>query len=64
MSKQAKKSMARTIRIWQLGRWTALSFQAIAAMIHPAVAGDQLLRALLQVRVDPGFSSSGSTRFW
>jgi RNA-directed DNA polymerase len=39
VSKQAKKSMARTIRNWQLGRWTALSFQEIAAMIDPVVAG-------------------------
>lgn len=39
VSKQAKKSMARTIRNWQLGRWTALSFQEIAAMINPVVAG-------------------------
>lgn len=39
VSKQAKKSMARTIRNWQLGRWTALSFQDIATMINPVVAG-------------------------
>lgn len=39
VSKQAKKSMARTIRNWQLGRWTALSFQGIATMINPVVAG-------------------------
>ncbi|MGW4124183.1 group II intron maturase-specific domain-containing protein [Nocardia sp. NPDC004711] len=39
VSKQAKKSMARTIRNWQLGRWTALSFKEIAAMINPVVAG-------------------------
>lgn len=31
--------MARTIRNWQLGRWTALSFKEIAAMINPVVAG-------------------------
>ncbi len=39
VSKQAKKSMANTIRNWQLGRWTALSFQGIATMINPVVAG-------------------------
>ncbi|MBF6227805.1 group II intron reverse transcriptase/maturase [Nocardia abscessus] len=39
VSKQAKKSMARTIRNWQLGRWTALSLKEIAAMINPVVAG-------------------------
>jgi group II intron reverse transcriptase/maturase len=39
VSKQAKTSMARTIRNWQLGRWTALSFQEIATMINPVVAG-------------------------
>lgn len=39
VSKQAKKSMARTIRNWQLGRWTALSLKDIAAMINPIVAG-------------------------
>jgi group II intron reverse transcriptase/maturase len=39
VSKQAKKSMAETIRNWQLGRWTALSFKEIAAMINPVVAG-------------------------
>jgi RNA-directed DNA polymerase len=39
VSKQAKKDMARRIRGWQLGRWTALSFQEIAAMINPIVAG-------------------------
>jgi group II intron reverse transcriptase/maturase len=39
VSKQAMKSMASTIRNWQLGRWTALSFQEIAAMINPVVAG-------------------------
>jgi RNA-directed DNA polymerase len=33
------KSMASTIRNWQLGRWTALSFQEIATMINPVVAG-------------------------
>ena len=39
VSKQAMKSMARVIRGWQLGRWTALSFKEIAAMINPVVAG-------------------------
>lgn len=39
VSKQAKKSMARTIRRWKLGRWTALSFQEVAARINPIVAG-------------------------
>lgn len=39
VSKQAKKSMASTIRNWQLGRWTALSFQGIATMINPVVSG-------------------------
>ncbi len=39
VSKTAMKSMARTIRRWQLGRWTELSFQEIAAMINPVVAG-------------------------
>lgn len=39
VSKQGKKNMARTIRNWQLGRWTALSFRDIAAMINPVVAG-------------------------
>jgi group II intron reverse transcriptase/maturase len=39
VSKQAKKSMAATIRHWQLGRWTALSFKEIAAMINPVVSG-------------------------
>jgi RNA-directed DNA polymerase len=39
VSKTAMKSMARTIRSWQLGRWTELSFQEIAAMINPVVAG-------------------------
>jgi RNA-directed DNA polymerase len=39
VSKQAKKSMAETIRNWQLGRWTALSFTEIATMINPVVAG-------------------------
>ena len=39
VSKRAKTSMARTIRNWQLGRWTALSFQDIATMINPVVAG-------------------------
>ena len=29
----------RTIRNWQLGRWTALSFQDIATMINPVVVG-------------------------
>ena len=33
------KSMARVIRTWRLGRWTALSFQEIAALINPVVAG-------------------------
>jgi RNA-directed DNA polymerase len=39
VSKQAKKDMARAIRNWRLGRWTALSFKEIAAMINPVVAG-------------------------
>ncbi|WP_067663129.1 group II intron maturase-specific domain-containing protein [Nocardia miyunensis] len=39
VSKQAKKKMAATIRNWQLGRWTALSFTEVAAMINPVVAG-------------------------
>ncbi|WP_327098931.1 group II intron reverse transcriptase/maturase [Nocardia vinacea] len=39
VSKQAKKSMAATIRGWRLGRWTALSFKEIGAMINPVVAG-------------------------
>jgi RNA-directed DNA polymerase len=39
VSKQAMKSMATVIRSWQLGRWTALSFKEIAAMINPIVAG-------------------------
>jgi RNA-directed DNA polymerase len=39
VSKTAMKSMARTIRSWRLGRWTELSFQEIAAMINPVVAG-------------------------
>jgi group II intron reverse transcriptase/maturase len=39
VSKSAMKSMARVIRNWQLGRWTALSLQEIAAMINPVVAG-------------------------
>jgi len=39
VSKSAMKSMARVIRGWCLGRWTALSFHEIAAMINPIVAG-------------------------
>lgn len=39
VSKAAKKSMARRIRRWQLGRWTSLSFREIATMINPVVAG-------------------------
>jgi RNA-directed DNA polymerase len=39
VSKTAMKSMARAIRSWRLGRWTELSFQEIAAMINPVVAG-------------------------
>jgi len=39
VSKDAMKSMARVIRSWRLGRWTALSFQEIAALINPVVAG-------------------------
>jgi RNA-directed DNA polymerase len=39
VSKDAMKSMARVIRRWRLGRWTALSFQEIAAMVNPVVAG-------------------------
>jgi len=39
VSKQAMKSMAEVIRGWQLGRWTALSFKEIAAMINPVAAG-------------------------
>jgi RNA-directed DNA polymerase len=39
VSKQAKKSMARTIRSWQLGRWTAWSLKQIATRINPIVAG-------------------------
>jgi RNA-directed DNA polymerase len=39
VSKTAMKSMARRIRSWRLGRWTELSFQEIAAMINPVVAG-------------------------
>lgn len=39
VSKAAMKSMASVIRRWRLGRWTALSFREIAAMINPVVAG-------------------------
>lgn len=39
VSKQAKKSIAETIRNWQLGRWTALSFKEIGTMINPVVSG-------------------------
>jgi group II intron reverse transcriptase/maturase len=39
VSKSAMKSMARVIRGWCLGRWTALSFQEVAATINPVVAG-------------------------
>ncbi|MEV0186106.1 group II intron reverse transcriptase/maturase [Streptomyces sp. NPDC050625] len=39
VSKTAMKSMARAIRSWRLGRCTKLSFQEIAAMINPVVAG-------------------------
>ncbi|MFD8215497.1 group II intron reverse transcriptase/maturase [Streptomyces sp. NPDC059697] len=39
VSKTAMKSMARTIRSWRLGRCTELSFQEIAAVINPIVAG-------------------------
>jgi RNA-directed DNA polymerase len=39
VSKTAMKSMARVIRSWRLGRCTKLSFQEIAAMINPVVAG-------------------------
>jgi hypothetical protein len=31
--------MASVIRNWQLGRWTALSFQDIATLINPVVSG-------------------------
>jgi group II intron reverse transcriptase/maturase len=39
VSKDAMRSMARVIRGWRLGRWTALSFREIAATINPVVAG-------------------------
>jgi group II intron reverse transcriptase/maturase len=39
VSKAAMKAMARTIRWWQLGRRTDLSFQEVAAWINPIVAG-------------------------
>jgi RNA-directed DNA polymerase len=39
VSKQARKDMARRIRAWKLGRWTARSLQEIATMINPIVAG-------------------------
>lgn len=62
VSKSAMKSVARVIRGWRLGRWTALSFREIAAMINPVVAGwinyygrfykSKLIRFLAQ-RINP-----------
>jgi group II intron reverse transcriptase/maturase len=39
VSKAAKRSMARAIRGWRLGRRTDLSFREVAAMVNRVVAG-------------------------
>jgi len=62
VSKDACKAMARTIRGWQLGRRTDLSFREVATMINRIVAGwinyygrfyKSLLIKFLRARINP-----------